>query len=188
VSADLVVEAMRVGWLTLAFMMLLSRVAFQLAGPVRMRSFLDGWQSGAVRRFWGAVALAYAIFLCAAAVPRFGELTALDVVLLVALLLVLLVDGTLNVLPAGFETFKSSLQEAWVRRRRGTGKEGDRYLFGTINALLAAGSAAMAAVVISYRSIETETVAVAAVIAVAATAGLVGASTVEASRGRLARR
>jgi hypothetical protein len=42
VRADFVVEAMRVGWLTLAFMMLFSRLAFQFAGPVRMRSFLDG--------------------------------------------------------------------------------------------------------------------------------------------------
>jgi len=64
--------------------------------------------------------------LCIVGVPRLGELAALDILLLAALLLVLLVDGTLN--------------------------------------------------------------ALAAVIAVVLTVILVGASTVDASRGRLARR
>ncbi len=56
-SSDAVVELMRAAWLTLAFMMLLSRLVFQAAGAVRMRAFLDAWQGGAVKRAWGCAAL-----------------------------------------------------------------------------------------------------------------------------------
>ncbi len=49
-NGDIAVDAMRIAWLTLAFMMLLSRAAFQAAGPLRMRSFLDSWQAGRVKR------------------------------------------------------------------------------------------------------------------------------------------
>jgi len=182
-TATLAVDTMRGGWLTLAFMMLLSRIAFQAAGPLRMRSFLDGWQSGGVKRVWGGATLCFAVFLLAAAVSAAGDLSALDLVLLVALLAVLVADGFVNVLPSGFETFKDRLQEAWVARRRGTGREGDRYLFTTVNALLAAAAVAAAGVVIAYRPIDASLVVVAALLAFVLTAVLVGAS-VATSRER----
>ena len=175
-SAGTVVDVMRAGWLTLAFMMLLSRAAFQLAGPVWMRSFLDGWKRGGVKRVWGATALAYAIFLAIVAASKLGDLSAGDCALLGALLLVLVGDGLVNVLPAGFDTFKDRVQRAWVARRAGTGKEGDRYLFATVNALLALAAAAVAAVVIAYRPIDARLVALAAAIAAVLTAALVVAS------------
>jgi hypothetical protein len=51
-SGEAVVYLLRFGWLTLAGMMGLSRVAFQLAGPIRMRAFLDGWKESRTRRVW----------------------------------------------------------------------------------------------------------------------------------------
>jgi hypothetical protein len=183
VSAELVVDATRVGWLTLSFMMLLSRVLFQARGPVAMRAFLDGWQSGRVKRLWGAAALGYAAFLVAAAASvRGGGLGAADLAFLAALVLTLVADGTLNVIPPGFETFKSRLQDEWVARRRGTGKEGDRHLFGTVNALLALGAAATAAAVAVYRPIAGGTVALAAALAGVLTVALVAASSLERRR------
>jgi hypothetical protein len=175
-SAGTVVDVMRAGWLTLAFMMLLSRAAFQLAGPVWMRSFLDGWKRGGVKRVWGATSLAFAGFLVAAAAARGDGLGAMDWVLLAALVLVLAVDGLLNVLPAGFETFKDRVQEVWVARRRGTRTEGDAYLFGTVNALLALAAAAAAVVVIVYRPIAVAVVLVAAALALVLTTALIAAS------------
>jgi hypothetical protein len=172
-SRHLVVEAVRAGWLTLSFMMLLSRVVFQVAGPVRMRAFLDGWQSGSVKRLWGVLGLLYALFIVAAGLSVQGGLTTLDIVLLVVLVLVLLADGLVNVMPAGFETFKQRLQRAWVRRQRTTGREGDRYLFGTVNALLALASLGMATLVLLYRPIEAETVTIAAGLAVVLTTALI---------------
>jgi hypothetical protein len=168
-----VTELVRGGWLTLAFMMLSSRAVFQAAGPVRMREFLDRWQSGAVKRVWGAIGLAYAVLLVAGAFTRGGGLSTLDTALLGVLLLVLVADGLVNVLPSGFQTFKDRMQRAWVAR---TGRTGDRGLFGTVNALLALGSAAVVAVVLLYRPVEWRTVAVAAGAAVVLTAALIGAS------------
>jgi hypothetical protein len=156
-----VIELVRGGWLTLAFMMLLSRAIFQVAGPVRMRAFLDGWQSGGVKRVWGVATLVFAAVLVAGTLSR-GGLSGLDTALLVVLLLVLVADGAVNVLPAGFETFKDRMQRAWVRR---TGKEGDRELFGTVNLLLALASGAAVAFVLLYRPVEWATVAGAAVAA-----------------------
>ena len=175
-SAQDVEATMRGGWLTLAFMMLLSRVVFQAAGAEWMRSFLDGWQRGGVKRVWGSTALAYAVFLAIVAASKLGDLSAGDCALLAALLLVLVGDGLVNVLPAGFDTFKDRVQRAWLARRAGTGKEGDRYLFGTVNALLAVAAAAVAAVVIAYRPIDVRLVVLAGVIAAALTAALVVAS------------
>ena len=60
-----------------------------------------------------------------------------------------------NVLPAGFRTFKDSVQEAWVRRR-GTG---DDRLFLAGNVALGVAAAAMAAVVIAYEPIAPGLVA-----------------------------
>jgi hypothetical protein len=181
-SRETLVEAVRVAWLTLAFMMLLSRATFQAAGPTWMRSFLDGWQSGGAKRLWGAASLAFSAYLIIAGASRFGELSTFDALLLVALVGVLLLDGLVNVLPAGFETFKTRLQDAWVARHRGTGREGDRHLFGTVNALLAVAAAGVAAAVIAYRPIATQTVALAAVLAAVLTAVLIGASILERRR------
>ena len=181
-SAHHVVDAMRVGWLTLAFMMLLSRIVFQVHGAEWMRAFLVRWQHGGVKRAWGAIALAYGVFLCVTGLPKLGTLRAFDVALLVVLLAVLLADGLVNVLPAGFETFKDRLQRAWVSRRRGTGKEGDRYLFATVNALLAIAAAGAAAVVIAYRPISAALVGIAAATAVVLTVVLIGAASPEGPR------
>ena len=182
-SADLGVDLMRVAWLTLAFMMLWSRVAFQAAGAVRMRAFLDTWQAGPVKRVWGAVCLAFAVVLAVGAVAVVDELPAFEVVLLAALLLVLVGDGLVNVLPAGFETFKSRVQEAWVRRYAVTDRAGDRHLFGAINALLAAASVAVAAVVIAYEPIDREAVLLAAALAAVLTAVLIGKTLAATERG-----
>ena len=173
-------ELVRFGWLTLAFMMLLSRLVFQARGPAWMRAFLDGWQVGGVKRLWGVVTLAFALVLVAGALLYDG-LSGLDIVLLVALAVVLVADGSVNVLPAGFETFKDRMQRAWVAR---TGRTGDRGLFGTVNLLLAAGSVAVVALVLLYRPVEWATVAWAGVAAVVLTAVLITASMRTASPSR----
>ncbi len=179
-SADFVVEATRAAWLTLAFMMLLSRVAFQAAGAVRMRAFLDGWQHGQVKRIWGALTLSFAAFVVGAVAPTRGSLDLIDVVLVAALVTVLGLDGLVNVLPAGFETFKDRLQAAWVRRTGGTSWEGDPHLFGALNAILAVASAGVAAFVILYRPIAAQTVVVAVVAATVLTCALISASVLTA--------
>jgi hypothetical protein len=176
VSPDLVVDGMRAGWLTLAFMMLLSRVVFQAAGAARMRAFLDGWQRGGVKRIWGATTLAFALFLVAAAIAAPAELRTTDAIFLAALLGVLVADGLVNALPAGFETFKDRLQRAWISRTRGTRRGTDSYLFATVNALLAAASMGVAATVILYRPIRVELITIAAGAAIVLTAALISAS------------
>jgi hypothetical protein len=178
-SGETVMDVTRVGWLVLAFMMIISRVVFQAAGPAWMRAFLDGWQTGRVKRVWGAASLTFVALLTGAAVSGDRSFSTFDAVLAVMLVVVLLADGLVNVLPAGFTTFKSRLQDAWVRRNRGTGREGDPYLFGVVNALLAVGSIAMAVVVIAYKPIDLALVAGAVGIAVVVTVTLVWASTVE---------
>jgi hypothetical protein len=175
-SATVLVELARGGWLTLALMMLLSRVVFQVHGVVWMRAFLDRWQTGGVKRIWGAVSLVYATLLVAGLAVHHGPLTAGDDLVLATLLAVLAADGAVNVLPAGFTTFKDRLQRAWVARTRGTGREGDRHLFGTVNALLAAGAAGVAAAVLLYRPPNAVTCSAAAAAAALLTATLIGAS------------
>jgi hypothetical protein len=175
-NGDLVVEMARAAWLTLAFMMLLSRVIFQAAGAERMRAFLDGWQRGRVKRVWGAATVSFAAFLAAGAASARGSFEALDITLVATLVTVLGLDGLVNVLPTGFETFKDRLQHAWLRRAGGTSWEGDSRLFGTVNALLAAASAGVAAAVTVYRPIATQTVLVAVVAATVLTCGLIIAS------------
>jgi hypothetical protein len=154
-SRTLLLDTTRLGWLTLTTMMLVSRVLFQAAGAVRMRRFLDTWKRSRSKRIWGLVALAYAAFVLAAALANFEELSTLDVVVIVSLLAVLVADGSVNVLPAGFETFKDRMQAAWVRRFGGTERESDASLFGTVNLLLALAAAAAAAFVLAYRPVET---------------------------------
>jgi hypothetical protein len=181
-SSDAVIELVRVGWLILAFMMLLSRAVFQAVGPLGVRAFLDSWQSGSVKRYWGALGLVYGCFVGVAGVLALGDLSATDTILLVGLLVILLADGILNLLPAGFETFKTKVQDAWVTRYRGTRRATDRSLFGVLNALLALAAGAVAAAVMFYRPIEGRTVLVAAAVAVVLTFLLIGAS----DRGRQA--
>jgi hypothetical protein len=175
-SSDLLVDATRVGWLTLAFMMLISRVVFQALGPVWMRSFLSGWQSGGVKRLWGGADLAFAAFLIAGAVSAGRELGTFDLVLLATLLVILIADGLVNALPGGFVRFKDRMQQAWVTRRRGSGHEGDRYLFGTVNAALAVASIAVAAVVIAYKPITAAMIGLSSGLALILTAGLIALS------------
>jgi hypothetical protein len=152
-------------------MMLLSRVAFQAAGPERMRAFLDRWMQAPVRRVWGGCCLAFAALLVAGAATQ--GVGGLDLVLLVLLVAVLAADGTVNGLPSGFRTFKDSVQDAWVRRHAGTGRAGDRELFGTVNLGLAVASLAAAAVVVLYAPIAAGTVAIAAGLAVTVMPALV---------------
>lgn len=173
-TAKTVIELMRGGWIVLTCLMLLSRIAFQLVGAVRMRAFLNEWQAGGVKRLWGAASLAFAGVLLAGAVTVKGDLRALDWILLVALLAVLVADGLVNVLPAGFRTFKDRMQSAWVARNRNTGREGDRHLFGTVNALLALAAGAALAVVLTYRPAEPRTVALSVPTAVVLLVLLVG--------------
>jgi hypothetical protein len=174
-DAGALVDSTRVGWLTLCFMMLASRVVFQAAGAGWMRSFLDAWQGGGVKRAWGAVCLAFACVLAASAPGELGEMRAFEVVMLVALVAVLAADGLVNVMPAGFTTFKDRVQEAWVARRGGTAD--DRGLFAAGNAVLALASGSAAAVVILYRPIDGALVALAAGLALALTAVLILAAT-----------
>ncbi|HEX8743801.1 MAG TPA: hypothetical protein VF712_11755 [Thermoleophilaceae bacterium] len=171
-DADLLVDATRAGWLTLCFMMLASRVVFQAAGAEWMRSFLDRWQAGGVKRVWGAVCLAFAGVLLASAPAAIGELRTFEVAMLVALVALLAADGLVNVMPAGFTTFKDRVQEAWVRRR-GADSGGDRGLFAAGNALLALASAGAAAAVILYKPVAAGTVALAAGLAIVLTAALI---------------
>ena len=179
-DANLLVDATRVGWRTLCFMMLASRVVFQVAGAEWMRSFLDGWQAGSAKRVWGAVSLAFAAVLAVSAPGAVDELRTFEVVLLASLLAVLLADGLLNVMPAGFHTFKDRVQDAWVRRR-GAGGGGDARLFAVGNAILAAASAGAAAAVILYKPIDGGSIALAAGLALALTAALVAGSRRESS-------
>lgn len=164
-SDETLIWAMRGGWIVLACLMLFSRAVFQAVGAVRMRAFLNEWQDGGVKRLWGAASLLFAAVLAAGALTLEGRLRALEWILLGTLLAVLVADGLVNALPAGFRTFKDRMQSAWVARHRGTGREGDRHLFGTVNALLALAAAAVLAVVITYRPVEPWAVALAVVIA-----------------------
>ena len=178
-KAGFVVDATRGAWLTLALMMMLSRIAFQAAGPRRMRTFLDGWQHGSVKRIWGLTTLAFAVFLTVSALVADGSFRAFDLVLVAALVAVLVADGAVNALPSGFETFKDRVQAAWVRRA-GPGRAGDSHLFAAVNAVLAAASAAVAAVVLAYRPIDAAPVVAAIAAALALTPALIGASVLTA--------
>ena len=165
---------MRGGWIVLTCLMLFSRVVFQAVGAERMRAFLNDWQEGGVKRLWGAVSLLYALVLAAGALTTDGGLRTLDWILLGALLAVLVADGLVNVLPAGFRTFKDRMQAGWVARHRGTGREGDRHLFATVNALLAVAAGSVLTLVIGYRTVEPWAVALAGAIALVLLAVLAG--------------
>ena len=174
-AADTLVTLVRAGWLVLTVAMLVSRVVFQVAGPVRMRAFLDAWQEGTPKRLWGAAALAYAVVIAAGAVTVEGSPSWLEWVLLGLLLAVLAADGLVNVLPAGFRTFKDAAQDAWVRRHGpGSARAGDARLFTVGNALLGLAAGAMTAVVIAYEPIAVSTLVASAAIGAGLVAVLVG--------------
>jgi hypothetical protein len=111
---------------------------------------------------------AYGAIVLAGALTVAGSLSTLEWILLGLLLAVLAADGLVNVLPAGFRTFKDSVQEAWVRRRgAGTEAASDERLFLAGNLALGIAAATMAAVVILYEPIAPELVAASALLALA---------------------
>lgn len=93
-----------------------------------------------------------------------------------SLVAVLVADGLVNVVPSGFAAFKDRMQRAWIACRAATGREDDRYLFGTVDAGLAAGSILVLLVVVAYRPIDFGLVAAAAGIGLALTLGLIALS------------
>jgi hypothetical protein len=179
-TATLFVTLIRSTWLILCGMMLFSRFAFQWAGPIRMRAFLEGWKVSTTHRVWGLVALCWGICLLLMGLWVFPALAAWDRLLSVLLIGVLLADGLLNVLPSSFSQFKEQMQQAWVRHHPQPDRRDDRALFGTVNAALGVASVSVAAIVLVYRPIQAHVVVISLGVAVLLTAGLIGASLWEA--------
>ncbi len=167
---------MRGTWLTLASMMLLSRFAFQWAGPARMRVFLDRWKLSTTHRRWGLTSFLFGLILLVTAIRLIPGLQPLDLGFGLMLIAVLMGDGFLNFAPSGFSQFKEKVQDVWVRRHRGTDRTGDRALFGTVNFFLGLASVGMAAAIILYRPIEPPLIVLALSLAVILTALLIWAS------------
>src|SRR5689334_8756710 len=161
-TTELWVSLMRGAWLTLASMMLLSRFAFQWAGPVRMRAFLDQWKVSTTHRIWGLTSFLFGLFVLTTAVSLLPGLQTLDLIFGLMLIVVLMGDGFLNFAPSGFSQFKEKVQDLWVRKHRATERAGDSALFGTVNFLLGLASVTMAAFVIFYRPIEPQLILLAA--------------------------
>lgn len=150
-SDPLAVDLARGGWLTLVVMMLVSRVLFQRAGPVEMRRFLSEWTRSRTKRVWGGIALLYAaLVVIAYLVAEPDRLDAADWLVGASLVAVLVIDGSVNVLPEGFATFKDSVQRKWVERTGQRRGEADAPMFATINAVLAAASVLAGAAVLLY--------------------------------------
>jgi hypothetical protein len=179
-SEQAALDFVRFVWLTLATMMLASRVVFQLAGSTWMRAFLDTWQTSRTKRIWGLVSLACAAAVAGLALAEFDDPSAANLVVAAVLVLVLVVDGAVNVLPAGFETFKDRVQQRWVAQTGDGGNAGDATLFAVGNAMLAAASAGAAAAVALYRSIDIALVLGAAATGLALTVLLIAAARAEA--------
>ncbi|QDV89756.1 hypothetical protein RAS2_08300 [Phycisphaerae bacterium RAS2] len=170
--SPLAVDCVRVSWLTLVGMMLLSRVVFQRAGPEWMRAFLDTWKNSRTKRIWAALVLATFAALVPVLWRDWPALKAFERVLAGLLLAVLFADGFLNALPSGFRTFKDRMQEAWVRRHPRVEDQSDRAMFAKVNLLLAALSLAMGLAVVLYRPITTRLVILSVVLALILTFGL----------------
>jgi hypothetical protein len=177
------VPTVRAVWLVLTGMMLVSRVLFQAAGAARMRSFLDVWKVGRVRQCWGAVSLALAATVVVLLVRDRRDLDAIDWMLALLLVAILVADGSVNVLPSGFTTFKDRVQSAWVKRNRDA-RAGDSRMFGVVNLGLAIAAATMFAFAVLYRSASVELVAGATAAAVIVTPLLVGLALAEGRRSR----
>ena len=97
----------------------LSRVLFQVAGPVRMRAFLDGWKESRTRRVWGGVLATFALLVLRSCALHLRELTRTDRAMGALFVVVALGDSLLNLLPGSFSRFKEELQNQWVRRHPG---------------------------------------------------------------------
>lgn len=149
-----ILTVVRVSWLVLCGMMLFSRFVFQAAGPVWMRHFLDLWKDSRTHRAWGWATLLFGLAILAGLVPTRHGLSALDWAVSLSLVLMLCADGMLNLFPSWFGHFKERMQDSWVKRHRGTGREGDKHLFATVNFFLGAASVAAAAAVYAYRPLE----------------------------------
>ena len=173
------IPVIRTAWLGLTGMMLVSRVIFQAAGAARMRSFLDIWKVGRVRQCWGVVALGMAVTVVVLAVRDHARLGARDWTLALLLVAILVADGSVNVLPAGFTTFKDRVQTAWVRRNRGSERADDSHLFGVVNLGLAISAGAMFAIVWAYRPASFQLVGGSLGAAVLLTPALVALALVE---------
>jgi hypothetical protein len=177
-----VIPTIRGLWLLLTGMMLVSRVLFQAAGAPRMRQFLEVWKVGRVRRVWGAASLVLAAVAATLIVRDHRLLDARDWTLGSLLVAVLVADGSVNVLPSGFETFKDRVQTAWVRRNAGTSRADDSHLFGVVNLGLAIAAGAMFAFVTFYRPASALLLVGAIAAAVVLTPLLVGLGLAEGRR------
>lgn len=71
------------------------------------------------------------------------------------------------------------MQDAWVKRHRGTVKAGDRHLFGTVNFLLGLASFVVGLLVYLHRPIPMAWVAASAGIALALMTALIPACRLE---------
>jgi hypothetical protein len=174
-----VVDLLRFGWLTLAGMMGLSRIAFQVAGPVRMRAFLDGWKQSRTKRVWGAILATFGLVLMGKAAVSMRSLSLADRLLFALFEIVALGDSLLNLLPGSFSRFKEELQNQWVRRQPDASRHSDRELFGTVNLLLGLASALVAGLVACYRPRAPHLLPLASVTACLLTGALIAAARLE---------
>ena len=175
-------RTVQVTWLVLCGMMLFSRFVFQAAGPVWMRTFLDGWKVSVTHRAWGILALIYGVGIASCALGVWSSLRWIDVAVLVPLIAVLCADGLLNLLPSWFGHFKERMQDSWVKRHGQTGRASDEHLFGTVNFALGMASFAVAAAVYRYRLLSGRWLLASVVIATAIMVILIAASRIEAGR------
>jgi hypothetical protein len=180
--------AVQVSWLVLCGMMLFSRFVFQATGPVWMRSFLDTWKSSVTHRVWGIAALLCGIAVLLNTVVTWNALGWLERGIATVLALILSADGLLNLLPSWFGHFKERMQDAWVKRHRGTEKAQDKHLFGTVNFFLGLASVGVAALVYWYRPLPTWWVLGSVIIALLLMTVLITSCQVEGRRTSDARR
>jgi hypothetical protein len=187
-SASSFTLAVQVSWMVLCGMMLFSRFVFQATGPVWMRSFLDTWKFSVTHKVWGIAALLCGIAVAINTVVAWNRLGWLDRGLATVLALILSADGLLNLLPSWFGHFKERMQEAWVKRHRGTEKAGDKHLFGTVNFVLGLASAVVAALVYWHRPVPTRWLLVSVMIALVVMTILITSCQLEGRRTSDARR
>jgi hypothetical protein len=176
--------AVQVGWLVLCGMMLFSRFVFQAAGPAWMRSFLDAWKVSITHRVWGILAFLYGAALLIGTGRAWRLLTWVDRGLAIALAAVLCGDGLLNLLPSWFGRFKERMQDAWVKRHRGTERAGDRHLFGTVNLFLGLASVLVAGLIYAYRPVPGVWAGGSVVIALILMTALIAGCQAEGRRAR----
>lgn len=176
--AVFVLDAAHFAWLTLGFMMVLSRVAFQAAGPEAMRRFLDGWKRGRTRQVLGAAFLVIGAAFGVLMVLGWERLGWRGLVVVGPLVVVLVLDGLLNVVPSWFGHFKEIVQDRWVRHHGAGG--GDRRLFLVGNLVLAGLSILVMWLVIRSYPVHLWLILGAVAAAIVLTLGLMVASIREA--------